>query len=253
MNQPKNKKVTFNEIPDVQFKAQQESCGSNHKEEPQVILDDRSHGCQHPPTPGVEMVNTCVAIEPSKCPENFEKSIPCAQTQSEGPKQINNPPLDRKNTKKTTLCPESSRKPTLRPEHGTYNYAPAHQILSDKLTEMRIEEDFRRENPIMRRQNFRYRGICGTLGNPVFTNTPVAPPEYKAKLPAHQVHGHPRPVVQHPMYSTTSADYGSCEPYLESTPIFYYPDDQSFTIERAIGGTYEDAHLTTELDKDALW
>lgn len=260
MTLPACKKVTFQETPN-QY-AQPQSSGSNYNEEPFATLSDPSHSCEPPLPPGVIMVNPCIAdvsgegSQPSKNQEiRGDKSFPCTQTQLVKPKEEACRPKIQlaSEIKPKIICPVTSEK--LEKPHSACvsNVPPPHDILSDKLKQMKIEDDFRRENPIMRKQLFKYRGICGTLGNPVFTNTPVASPGYKAKPGATRVPGYPSPAYQHPMYKTTSGDYGSSEPYLETTPIVFFPNNQSFSIVQAIGGPYEDAHLTTETDKDFLW
>ncbi|RUS72891.1 hypothetical protein EGW08_019351 [Elysia chlorotica] len=259
MSNSTNKKVTFKEEIDDQSNGEAE-CLFNIEEEPYITLKDPLHSCPFGVPPNTKLVNSCLnkhSEDQSKdSPSNCTRGLPDRSLEGQSPLKNAHSGLDSKGvTSGATLCPSNvdpARK-SKSPVRTIYDGTSAGQRLTDKIKEMVIEEEFRRDNPKMRRQFPKYRGICGSLGNPVFTSTPVGPPEYQAKCPARRVPGYPPPKRQNPLYYTTSNDYGSSEPCFETTPIVFYPNDQSFTLSRALGGMYEDAHLTTDTDSTTLW
>ncbi|GFO11310.1 hypothetical protein PoB_003781500 [Plakobranchus ocellatus] len=218
------KQVTFENMPD-ECREERAKCIQSPGES-SATPEDLVHICPGKVFPKKILVNPCLYDSPATgsplVPKQF---VDCAESEKAPPivPIQGKAPVAQKTGK--VLCPQNVGKDT----KGSSDKCPAHisiqepskdskpkvcytaspaQILTDKLAEMRVEEEFLRTNPVMRQQRFKYRGICGSLGNAVFSDTPVAPPEYQAKPPARRVPGYPTPVKQSPMYMTTSPQQG---------------------------------------------
>ncbi|KAH9523734.1 hypothetical protein Btru_040779 [Bulinus truncatus] len=119
--------------------------------------------------------------------------------------------------------------------------------LSQKLQAAQTQELIRTLEPKYDAEHRRFRGICFEKGNAIFTDTPVDPPAYRRQLDLSSS-SFERP-CQHPMYKTSSSQYG-LQPLLAHTPIEFHARDITFTSRQSLGGMYEDCHLTTEMDKE---
>ncbi|KAK6990794.1 UPF0691 protein-like protein [Biomphalaria glabrata] len=131
---------------------------------------------------------------------------------------------------------------------GTVQYDQATNM-AWKLQENQTQELVRTLDSSYDTEHKRFRGICLDKGNAVFTDTPVAPPAFRRQLDLCTA-SYERP-CQHPMYKTSNSQYG-LQPLLAHTPIEFHARDMQFTTRQALGGMYEDYHLTTEMDKEIV-
>ncbi|XP_059175757.1 uncharacterized protein LOC131955598 [Physella acuta] len=122
------------------------------------------------------------------------------------------------------------------------------QLLEQSLRERAGREATLTQFPSLDIQH-RFVGICANKGNLVFTDTPVEAPDYNMSRSTCSF-TYQRP-MQHPMYKTSNGQYGR-KPWLSNTPIVFFPRDQEFSTRQAVGGVYEDTHLTTEMDKKII-
>ncbi|BFY99751.1 hypothetical protein BsWGS_02791 [Bradybaena similaris] len=146
------------------------------------------------------------------------------------------------------ILTEHTTEHTTRPSEP--RYPTEAEMIMCKRMEKQQEEALRATCAQYDKERPRYTGICTTLGNPVFSDTPVEPPFYTRPLITYGLQGYQRP-IQHPMYKTSSSELGQ-QPKLGILPEKFFPRDSTFIRSMEAGGNYQDTHFTTEMDGTPL-
>ncbi|GAB1609103.1 UPF0691 protein C9orf116 homolog isoform X2 [Argonauta hians] len=58
--------------------------------------------------------------------------------------------------------------------------------------------------------------------------------------------------VTHPLYKTSSSEYGFLPPSVHSVPLCFYPRSFKFSKTMILGGMYRNRSLNTEIDKSFI-
>uniref|UniRef100_A0A4W3GFE1 Uncharacterized protein n=1 Tax=Callorhinchus milii TaxID=7868 RepID=A0A4W3GFE1_CALMI len=82
------------------------------------------------------------------------------------------------------------------------------------------------------------------LGNPVFS--------YTSQLSTPSPTSYPFVNPQHPLFKTTSAEYGSNPPTCETAPTTHNPLTQAFSEPLRNAGMYRNSSMNTYLDKSKV-
>ncbi|KAI0231969.1 hypothetical protein LSAT2_017680 [Lamellibrachia satsuma] len=96
------------------------------------------------------------------------------------------------------------------------------------------------------------KGKCYIPGNPVFSCARDVPMEQMPMpMPDEWFQGYSQRSV-HPMYRTTSSDYGARTPTVHTMPTKFYPMSQEFSGHLGKCGMYRNHSLNCELDKNIV-
>ena len=172
MSKISNKKVTFKEKRNHQSKGGQE-WRVNVEEEPYITLNNPSHSCPYEVPPNAKFNNPCLVeqcegTQSPKYSKHLKKALPCTQGlpdkslkgESPMPREDVSKKIcpNRKGVRSNAITCPPNTDPSKKPENPARRYydgISAAQLLTDKLKEMVIEEEFRKETSTMRQQLFK--------------------------------------------------------------------------------------------------